>query len=228
MHIHLISIFPEIFTSFLATSLVHKAQRSGTVRLSLYNPREFTHDKHQQVDDEVYGWWAGLLLKAQPIIDVLKSLQEFTSSVKTKIVCLWPSQTVFDQSLAHDYVGTYENIVLICGRYEWFDHRLIVRCQKKFWERFWVLSLGKFITLGWEVPAMIVCEALIRLLPWVINDPQSRKDESYRPEYHMWNLEYPQYTRPYEVEGITVPEVLLSGHHKNIQQRRVDNSSTVE
>lgn len=225
MHIHLISIFPEIFDSFLSTSLIEKAQRSEKVEFSVYNPRDYTHDKHQQVDDEIYGWWAWLLMKAQPIIDILKKLENITKSPKTKIICLGPSKKIFNQSIAHTFAEEYKNLIFICGRYEWFDHRMVLRCQKSFWERFSVLSLGQFVTLGWEIPAMVMCEAVVRLLPWVISDPESWKDESYRPEQGLSNLEYPQYTRPSEVEWMEVPEVLLSGHHKKIQEWRSEESS---
>lgn len=208
----------------MATSLVEKAQRSEKVKFFFHNPRDYTHDKHQQVDDEIYGWWAGLLMKAQPIIDILKKLEDITKSPKTKITCLGPSKKIFDQSTAHDYAGECENLIFICGRYEWFDHRMVTRCQKSFWERFSVISLGKFVTLWGETPAMVVCEAIVRLLPWVISDPESWKDESYRPEQWMNNLEYPQYTRPVAVEWMEVPEVLLSGHHKKIQNWREGKS----
>lgn len=228
MHIHLISIFPEIFTSFLSTSLIEKAQRSEKVKFSLHNPREYAYDKHQQVDDEIYGWWAGLLMKAQPIIDVLKELEETIISPKTKILCMGPSKTVFNQSIAHEYVDEYDTLILICGRYEGFDHRLIVRCQEQYWDRFGVISLGQFVTLWWEVPAMVISEAVTRLIPWVISDPESWKDESYRPEQWMNNLEYPQYTRPLVVEWMKVPDVLLSGHHKNIAEWRVWKSVSME
>lgn len=228
MHIHLISIFPEIFDSFLSTSLIEKACRSQKVTFFLHNPRDYTHDKHQQVDDEIYGWWAWLLMKAQPIIDILKELEHITSSPKTKVICLGPSQTIFDQWIAHTYSEKYDALIFICGRYEWFDHRLVLRCQKSFWERFSVISLGQFVTLWWEIPAMALCEAVVRLIPWVISDPESWKNESYRPEQWMSNLEYPQYTRPIEVEWFEVPEVLLSGHHKNIQDWRAWASDKID
>ena len=104
---------------------------------------------------------------------------------------------------------------------------MVVRCQEQYGERFGVVSIGAFVTLGGELPAMTVCEAVIRLLPGVISDPESWKDESYRPEQCMSNLEYPQYTRPLVVEGYEVPEVLLSGHHKNIAERRIRESTAI-
>ena len=228
MNIHIISIFPEIFESFLNTSIVRRAVDDEIIQVTTHNPRDFTTDKHQQIDDEIYGGGAGLLMKAQPLIDCLRSLGETMYCSQTKIVCLWPSEIVFNQQIAHNYIKDYDTIVFICGRYEWFDHRFVLWCQQEYDNRFDVVSLWQFVTLWWETPTMVMIESLVRLIPWVISDPESRRDESYRPEQGMSNLEYPQYTRPIEVEGMEVPEVLLSGHHKKIQEWRNDASRKIK
>jgi tRNA (guanine37-N1)-methyltransferase len=180
-------------------------------------------------------------MKAEPVIDAIRSsfkppLSSFSggkeprvSWIKTKIIMVGPSKTVFNQQIAHE-LSIYDHLICICGRYEGIDHRVKMRCQNEFGEDFWFsqnqksgettfceISLGQFVTLWWEVPAMTMIEAITRLIPWVIKEEQSRQDESYRPEHAMNNIEYPQYTRPEIVEGMIVPEVLLSGHHKKIE-----------
>lgn len=218
MKIRFVSIFPEIFESFLSTSLIQKAQDNKYLEFSFVNPRDFTHDKRQQVDDEIYGWGQGMLLKAQPIIDSIKSIITQTNMSNTAIIMLSPSQHVFDQERAVALARNYEDIIFLCGRYEGFDHRVELRCQKQFEKNFYKLSLGQFITLGGEAPAMVISEAIVRLIPWVIKEEDSRMDESYSPEKNMKNLEYPQYTRPLDVEWMTVPDTLLSWHHQEIKK----------
>lgn len=213
MRYHIISIFPELFNSFLETSLLAKAQEKWIIDFHLVNPRDFCTDKHKQIDDEPYGGGAGMLMKAQPIIDAIKSLQ--LQAAGAKLLLLAPSRLEFTQQLAHEYCEV-QDIVLICGRYEGIDHRVELRCQQEFGDSFSKISLGKFVTLGGEVPAMTIIEATARLIPGVIKEELSRQDESYRPEHWWENIEYPQYTRPESVEWFSVPEVLLSWHHAEI------------
>ncbi|USN56107.1 MAG: hypothetical protein H6765_05500 [Candidatus Peribacteria bacterium] len=146
----------------------------------LVNPRDFCTDKHKQIDDEPYGGGAGMLMKAQPIIDAIKSLQ--LQAAGAKLLLLAPSRLEFTQQLAHEYCEV-QDIVLICGRYEGIDHRVELRCQQEFGDSFSKISLGKFVTLGGEVPAMTIIEATARLIPGVIKEELSRQDESYRPEH---------------------------------------------
>lgn len=221
MHYHIITIFPEIFDSFLSTSLIARAIEDKKIFVDRINPRDFCADKQRQIDDEPYGWGAGMLIKAQPLIDAIKSLDLTTK--KTKVILLSPSETIYNQSRAHEIVDEYTDLVLICGRYEWVDERVKDWCQREFDTNFTVVSLGQYVTMWWEVPAMIVLESTSRLISGVIQDVCSWKDESYRPEEWMNNLEYPQYTRPQEVEWFTVPEVLLSGHHEEIRKWREKN-----
>lgn len=240
MHYHLISIFPEIFDSFLSTSLLQKAQEKGILRFSITNPRDFCVDKQKQVDDEIYGGGAGMLMKAQPIIDAIRSILKKIwanhaddgrslegKKNNFKIILLAPSKTVFDQTMAHLLAEECEHILFICGRYEWVDYRVEEWCRKELGDRFEKISLWKYVTLGGEVPAMSIIEATARLLPWVIKEEESRQDESYRPDQEMKNIEYPQYTRPEVVEGIPVPDVLLGGNHAHIKARRKGNSTSL-
>lgn len=220
MNISFISLFPEIFDSFISTSLIKKAIQDGIIACNIVNPRDFVFDKHKQVDDEPYGWWAGLVLMAQPIIDCVKHIVNSIPDNKTfKILMMCPSESVFDQAVAHD-LATVDHILFLCWRYEWFDHRVQLRCEREFWEEFMKISIGKFVTLGWEIPAMVVTESIVRLIPWVIWEAMSWMRESYRPELWWENIEHPHYTRPQEVEWFTVPSVLLSWNHAEIDSWR--------
>jgi tRNA (guanine37-N1)-methyltransferase len=220
MRYHIITIFPELFETFLTTSLLAKAREKRLIDFVFINPRDFCTDKQRQVDDEIYWWWVGLLIKAQPVIDALKSVMHTLNPVSYAVVMPAPSTDYFWQQNAHQWTEKYTDLIFVCGRYEWIDHRVDLWCKQTFWDNFYKVSLGQFVTLGGEVPSMMIIEATARLLPWVINDQLSRQDESYRPEKWGTNIEYPQYTRPEEVEWMRVPEVLLSGHHANIDKRK--------
>jgi tRNA (guanine37-N1)-methyltransferase len=212
--------------SFLETSLVKKAKEKGIITHSLVNPRDFCEDKHKQVDDEIYGWWAGMLMKAQPIIDSIESIVNREKGIGTgrwKIVFLSPSKAVRNQQLAYEY-SDLDHIIFVSGRYEWIDHRFEEYMQKRYPDNFVKISLGQFVTLWGEIPSMVVVESIVRLIPWVIKEEASHLIESYDPQQSMQNIEYPQYTRPEEVEWIRVPDVLLSGHHAEIEKRRQENN----
>ena len=262
MHITLITIFPELFENFIASSLVGKAVEKWILSFTLVNPRDFCEDKNKKVDDEIYGGGVGLLMKAEPVIasikqtfhlkrspslnreekidyhfppDKTEGMESFlkheaeprgfvSQKNKTKIILVWPSKTTFNQQISHD-LSEYAHLIFICGRYEGIDHRVKLRCQNEFGENFCEISLGQFVTLWGEVPAMTMIEAITRLVPGVIKEELSRQDESYRPEQWMQNIEYPQYTRPEVVEGMSVPDVLLSGHHKNIEKWKKEHTS---
>jgi tRNA (guanine37-N1)-methyltransferase len=217
MKIYYISIFPEIFDSFLKTSLIWKAVEKWLIDFEVIDPRRYCTDKHRQIDDEPYWWWAWLVMKAQPIIDAIKSITTWLDNFC--IVSVEPSEEEFVQKTAHDLSG-YESIIFVCWRYEWIDHRVELWCAQQFWKQYKKLSLGKFVTLWWETPAMVMSESIVRLLPWVIKEEESRKKESYRPEKGWANIEHPHYTRPQQVEGLLVPQVLLSWDHAKIEEWR--------
>lgn len=248
MKITCISIFPELFQTFITSSLIGKSVEKWILTFDLVNPRDFCLDKQKKVDDEIYGGGVGLLMKAEPVIKAIQNskfkIQNDNITCrenglpfpKTKIILVWPSPTTFNQQIAHD-LSDYDHLIFLCGRYEGIDHRVKLWCQNEFGEDFWFsqnqksgettfceISLGQFVTLWGELPAMTMIEAITRLIPWVIKEEQSRQEESYRPEQNMQNIEYPQYTRPEVVEGMIVPEVLLSGHHKKIEQWKQDQT----
>lgn len=231
MKITYISIFPEIFKSFLATSLVAKAQEKKILSFECVNPRTFCKDKHKQVDDEIYGWWTGLLMKAQPLIDAVESVIKANKLSKRcrrrKIIFLSPSKEIFCQKSAHEF-AKMKHIIFVCARYEGIDFRFDQYMIDSYPKHFAKISLWKFITLWWEVPAMTITESIIRLIPSVIKEEASWQDESYNIDMNMNNIEYPQYTRPETVEGYKVPEILLSGHTKKIDEWKWENMGKLE
>ncbi|MFA7298709.1 MAG: tRNA (guanosine(37)-N1)-methyltransferase TrmD [Candidatus Absconditabacterales bacterium] len=243
MHIHIVSIFPDIFKSFIETSLIKKAQEKKILSFTFTNPRTFCPDKHQQVDDTIYGGGAGLLMKAKPAIDAVESIIKKIKKTKVpldkggkqkggfekdfQIILPSPSKEVFTQKIAHT-LSTEKNIIFVCTRYEGIDYRFEQYMKKKYAKKFQKISIGQYITLGGEIPAMAMIEAISRLIPGVIKEEASRQDESYNVAQNMNNLEYPQYTKPEKVLGIKVPKILLSGHHKNINERRQKKTTKIK
>lgn len=221
MKFFVVSIFPEIFDSFINNSLIKKAIDTQKIEIFFVNPRDFCLDKHRQVDDEIYGWWKWMLLKAQPVI---QSVQKIISQIDEnfKIVYVSPSKKIFNQKIAQDF-SSIQNIIFVCWRYEWIDFRFEQYFVDKYKSKFEKISLWKFIIMWGEVAAMTMIEAVSRLVPWVIKEEESHKIESYDTSKDMQNIEFPQYTRPEEVYDYKVPQVLLSGNHKEIQKRRDNN-----
>lgn len=222
MKIFFISIFPEIFENFVQTSLIKKAEESEILNFEVINPRQFCFDKHQKIDDEIYGWGAWMLMMAKPIID---SVEFAVKKIKWNFHIIFPSpcEVVWDQRQAHAY-SKVENLIFVCGRYEWIDYRFQLYMEKKYPKNFSKISLWKFVTLWWELPSMTMVESIVRLIPGVIQDELSWQDESYQISQNMENLEYPQYTRPQDVEWFSVPKVLLNGNHKEIQEWKAQNT----
>ncbi len=215
MNIYFVSIFPEIYKSFVSSSLIGKANQQWLVNFNFVNPRDYTNDKHNQIDDELYGIWAGMLMKAKPMID---SIQDTVQNIKWdyQIVMLAPSKSFFDQKKARDYTRL-DNLILISGRYEWIDYRFEKFMKNKYNTKFQKVSLGKFVMMWGELASMVVAESVIRLIPWVIKQ-ESIANDSYSLEQDMKNIEHPQYTRPRKVYGMWVPETLLSGDHQRIAE----------
>lgn len=225
MNIYIYSIFPEIFDSFLNTSLIKKAQESKWISINLINIRDFSENKHKQIDDKIYWGGAGMLMQAKPIIDAIEHTIEEEKMKDFEIVFFSPSKKILNQEICFEY-STKKNIILIAWRYEWIDHRVQKYFQDKYW-KFEKISIGKYILMWWEIPAMVFMESVIRLLPGVISKSESYIDESYSPAKNMKNLEEPKYTMPKDIYGYKVPDILLSGHDANIQKRKEDNQSTI-
>ena len=204
MRITVMTLFPEFFDSFQTTSIIKKALEKKRVEFECVDYRNYTLDKHNHVDDTPCGGGVGMLLMVQPIVDCLKAIKTENSHV----VLMCPQGKTFKQEIARKYVSTYDHIILICGHYEGYDERIRDYVDEE-------ISIGDFVLTGGEVAALTISDALIRLMDGVITE-QSHLDDSFENGL----LEYPQYTRPIEYDGKRVPEVLLSGHHANINKWR--------
>lgn len=228
MNIYIVSIFPEIFNSFVSTSLIKKAQEKKILKFNFVNPRDFCKDKHKQVDDTIYWWWAGMLLKAKPMIDAVEKIINKLPIKTSKFQIIFPSPSteIFTQKTSHK-LSKIQNLIFVCWRYEGIDYRFEQYMKKKYKTKFQKISLWSFITLWWELPTMTMIESITRLIPWVIKESESRENESYSIDQNMQNLEHPQYTRPEEVLKMKVPEILLSWHSKKINERKDKNSDLI-
>ena len=206
MRFDLLTIFPGIFDSFLGESLLKKARDKGLVDVRVHDLRPFTDSKHGKTDDAPFGGGAGMVMTPQPLADAIEALKK---EGPAKTILLSPRGKPFTQQKARE-LAREERIVLVCGRYEGVDERIIEH---------WIdeeLSLGDYVLNGGEVAAMAVIEAVFRLIPGALGSPSSLHDESHESGL----LEHPQYTRPEDFRGYKVPEVLLSGHHENVKRWR--------
>lgn len=207
LNIHLITIFPNIFSSYLDESILKIAQNKKKIKINIHNLRDVTTDRHKTVDDKPYGGGPGMLLMVEPFYKTLKKIKR---KKKSKIIMLDPAGKTFDQKMANHYAKNLDQIILLCGRYEGFDERIYKLVDER-------VSVGDYVLAGGEIPAMVITEAVTRLLPGVLGDETSTIDETFSdPDY----VEYPQYTRP-EVfmagdKKWRVPKILLSGDHKKI------------
>jgi tRNA (guanine37-N1)-methyltransferase len=207
--IDLVTLFPEVFDSFLAVSFVARAIEGGQLTVRRKSPREFGLGKHQSVDDTPYGGGAGMVMRVDVMVNCLDSLDD--CSVPVNRVLLSPQGKRFDQAMAQRF-ATCERLALVCGRYEGFDDRLGKYVDEE-------VSLGDFVMTGGEVAAMAIIDACSRLLPGVLGNANSTQDESHSPAAGGL-LEYPQFTRPAEFRDVRVPEVLLGGNHALIDKWR--------
>lgn len=205
MRFDVLSIFPEIFESYLSQSLLNKAIERGLVDIRRWNIRDYTSDKHQKIDDRPFGGGPGMLMCCQPVFDCVEAVQQ-EADQPGQLIMLTPQGRRLDQQLVAE-LAEYERLLLLCGRYEGFDERIRTGLQPM------EISAGDFIANGGEVPAMLLIDTVIRLIPGVLGDETSHKYDSFS-ESGM--LEYPQYTRPREFRGMTVPDVLLGGNHEEI------------
>ena len=205
MKINILTLFPEFFSSFKEHSIIKRAVEREQVEINIVNIRDFAEGKHKQCDDIPFGGGAGMVMKPEPILKALKEN-------KGKVIYTSPQGIRLNQTLACE-LATEKEITIIAGHYEGIDERVIE--NKVDLE----ISLGDFVLTGGELPAMVISDAIIRLIPGVI------KKESYENDsFYNGLLDYPHYTRPAEVQGLTVPEVLMSGHHKNIDEWRLKQS----
>ncbi len=221
----IITIFPEIFDSYFKASLIDRAQKKKLLKIKVHNLRKWTTDRHQVVDDRPYGGGIGMVLKVEPIFKAVKEIKRLkkTTKRKQKVILFTPRGKVFDQKIAHS-LSRLDHIILICGRYEGVDERVAKHIADM------ELSIGDYVLMGGELPAMVVVETVARLIPGVLGKPQLLKE---RVTKEKGFIEYPQYTRPEIFEpkkGIKwrVPKVLLSGNHKKIQEWREKHSKVIK
>ncbi len=219
MIFHITTIFPEIFASYFNESILKRAQKNKIVNIKIHDLRQWTDDKHRTVDDTPYGGGAGMVMKIEPIYKAIEDLK--SQNRKSKIILLSAKGKRWNQQLAKKY-SKMDKIILLCGRYEGVDERI-----KKFVDE--EISIGDYVLTGGEIPAMAIVDSITRLLPGVLGNAASAKDESHSVP---GILEYPQYTRPkiFAVKGkkYPVPKVLLSGDHKKIAKWREKKKKTLK
>ena len=211
MDIKIFSLFPEMFAGPLGSSLLGKARSKDILNIEVINFREYSTNKHRSVDDYPFGGGAGMVLQPEPVISALRSNIDL-SDPNTEIILMSPQGKVFDQAAACQ-LSQKKQLAFICGHYEGFDERIRAFVTQEY-------SIGDYVLTGGELPAMVMIDAISRLIPGVIKEQESYEEDSF---YHGL-LEYPHYTRPQNFEGMEVPEVLLSGHHENIRKWRKKES----
>ena len=216
MRFDIMTLFPELISTVLSESIIGRAQKSGAIEVYAHNIRDYSKDKHRRVDDTPYGGGMGMLMSPVPIYDCFEAItsESINPCKKRRGLFMSPGGKVFNQADAKRLSEEYDNIVILCGHYEGVDQRIIDEIVDE------EISIGDFVLTGGELPACIVSDAIARLCPGVLSDAECFEKESHSNGL----LEYPQYTRPYEFHGRTVPDVLLSGHHQNIEKWRHEES----
>ena len=212
MNYHILTLFPEMVLEGLNTSIIGRAAAAGKISIEAVNIRDYTKEKHGHVDDAPYGGGAGMVMQAAPVCDAYEALCERIGK-RPRVLYMTPQGQVFNQRIAEE-LAKEEDLVFLCGHYEGIDERALELIATDY------LSVGDYVLTGGELPAMVMIDCISRLVPGVLNNDASAEIESF----HDNLLEYPQYTRPEVYEGMQVPEVLLSGHHKNIETWRRQQS----
>ncbi len=212
MNFHILTLFPEMVMGGLNTSIIGRAMARDLLTVEAVNIRDFAENKHNRVDDYTYGGGAGMLMQAGPVYGAYKSVEAKAKS-KPRVIYLSPQGQTFSQSMAEEFAKE-EELVFLCGHYEGIDERVLEEIVTDY------VSIGDYVLTGGELPAMVMIDAISRLIPGVLHNDTSAEFESFQDNL----LEYPQYTRPEEWHGKKVPEVLLSGHHVNIEKWRREQS----
>lgn len=212
MRFDVLTLFPDMFEAVLGDSIIGRARKNGIIEINAINIRDFSKDKHRKVDDYPYGGGAGMVMTPQPIYDAYLSIAQ-KLSYKPRVIYLSPQGRLLNQNIVRE-LSKEEHLVLLCGHYEGIDERIIEEIVDE------ELSIGDYVLTGGELPAMVLIDSVSRMVPGVLSG-----EESYSQESHYQGLlEYPQYTRPYEFNGRKVPDVLISGHHANIEKWRRQES----
>lgn len=203
MKIDILTLFPDMFTGFLNESIIKRAIEKELIEIKVHNIRDYSPFKNKQVDDYSYGGGAGMVLMCEPIFSALDDLK----TADSEVIMLTPSGNLFTQKVAQEF-SKKKHLILLCGHYEGFDERIKTVVDRE-------ISIGEFVLTGGEVPAMVITDAITRLIPGVINQ-ESLENETFNDDF----VDYPVYTKPAVFRGLAVPEVLLSGHHANIKAWR--------
>ncbi len=212
MRFDIMTLFPEFVERVLGESIIGRAQKSGCIEVNTYNIRDYSKDKHRRVDDTPYGGGKGMLMMAPPIYDCYADiLAKSNEGVRRRVVYMSPRGKVFNQDKAKE-LASLDQLIILCGHYEGVDARVIEEIVDE------EISIGDFVLTGGELPACIVTDAVARLVDGVLSAPECYENESISSGL----VEYPQYTRPFEFHGKSVPEVLISGHHANIEKWRAE------
>ena len=211
----IMTLFPELVNTVLGESIIGRAQKNQLIEIKCHNIRDYSEDKHRRVDDTPYGGGKGMLMAAPPIYNCYEGIlkERHIGDNKPYVIYMSPAGKLFDQNKAEE-LTKHDNIIILCGHYEGVDRRIIDEIVDE------EISIGDYVLTGGEIPACIVVDAVSRLVEGVLSDPECYQNESISSGY----LEYPQYTRPYEFHGVKVPDVLISGHHGNIEKWRRDRS----
>ena len=206
MRFDVITLFPELIQSHLDYSIMKRASEEGIIEVNTFNPRDYTLDKHKKVDDTPYGGGAGMVLAPQPYVDCYEAIDKFEKSI---VLMMTPQGEPFSDSLSNE-LAEYDQIVILCGHYEGFDERIREIIKPK------EISIGDFVLTGGELPSLCIIDSVSRKIEGTLGKIESAHDDSFSDGL----LEYPQYTKPREYRGLRVPEVLLSGNHKLIEEFR--------
>ena len=205
MKIDVLTLFPEMFTGVISSSIIKRAIDDNKIEINLHNFRDYSKDIHHKVDDTPYGGGCGMILTCQPIFDCVNDLKDDESTV----ILLTPDGTPYKQEIANNLVKL-KHLIIICGHYEGFDDRIRSICDME-------ISIGDYVLTGGEIPAMVLIDSVTRLIDGVINKESYQNDSFYNGL-----LDYPQYTKPRDYNGLKVPDVLLSGNHKEIEKYRIE------
>ncbi|HAI74564.1 MAG TPA: tRNA (guanosine(37)-N1)-methyltransferase TrmD [Candidatus Moranbacteria bacterium] len=210
MKFDIVTIFPAIFSSYFNESIISRAKKNKLIEIDIHNLRDYTEDKHKKVDDTPYGGGAGMILQIEPIFNCVNNIKK-NGKIKSRVILFSAKGKRYTQSDAKR-LAKYENLILICGRYEGVDERVAKYVADE------EISIGDFVLTGGEIPAMVVVDSVSRFLPGVLGNIESAKKDSHSKKNY---LEYPQYTKPQEFNNWKVPEVLMSGNHNEIKKWRI-------